>query len=298
MTALWLVLICLGAGMLVARVKHPEGLSLSLNWWMLYIALPALILEQITQVDLALDMLYPAIALWGLFLGAWWLTALVGRLRGWSRGQIGALVLTAGLGNTAFVGYPLIETLRGSEALGRAVLADQLGSFLVLSSLGVVVAALYAGHRVAPAQLLRRVLVFPAFIALIAAFSLRTVGGLPAPLLDVASRLGATLTPLALFSVGMQLQLRLPGNEAGLLAWGLGWKLLLAPLLIWGVAVAIGVPSVSYSVAVLQGAMAPMITAGIMAQQHGLAPGLASRMVGIGTLISLLSVPLFSYILP
>lgn len=298
MSALWLVLICLGAGVVVARLKHPEGLSLSLNWWMLYIALPALVLDQITRLAWSPSMLFPAAAMWGVFLGAWALIALVGRWRGWTRGQIGALVLTCGLGNTAFVGYPLVEALRGTDSLGTAVIADQLGSFLVLSSLGVIVAALYAGQHIAPRQLAKRVLLFPAFIALMAAFALRGLGGLPAPLAEVAARLGSTLTPLALFSVGMQLKLKMPGNEAEPMAWGLSWKLLLAPLLIWGLASSLNITGEALSIAVLQGAMAPMITAGILAQQHGLAPGLASRIVGIGIVLSLITVPLFHHVLP
>lgn len=297
MSALWLVVICIGAGAIAARFRHPEGLVPGLNWWVLHVALPALVLQQIILLEWSNDLLFPAVAMWLVFAGAWLLISLVGRWRGWSRGQVGALVLTAGLGNTSFVGYPLIEALRGHDALGVAVIADQLGSFLALSSAGVIVAALYSGLRVHPAALAKRVVTFPAFIALVAALLLRQAGGLPPVLMEVAGRLGLTLTPLALFSVGMQLRLRASGHDLGPMLYGLGWKLMLAPLMIWGIAMAIGAPPVSGDIAVLQAAMAPMITAGILAQQHGLAPSLANHIVGIGILLSLVTVPLANYLL-
>jgi malate permease and related proteins len=50
-------------------------------------------------------------------------------------------------------------------------------------------------------------------------------------------------------------------------------------------------------VAVLQCAMAPMITAGMLAEQHGLDPPLANTVVGIGILTSLATVPLWNFAL-
>src|SRR5699024_2380549 len=145
----------------------------------------------------------PAVSLWLVFLGSWLVMALAGRLFGWSRGKTGALVLTAGFGNTAFVGYPLIEALHGHEALGLAVIADQFGSFVMLSTFGLVAAALYSGQRVKVFSILRRVLVFPAFWALLLALALRAAGEAPTILLELSQRLGVTLTPLALFSIGL-----------------------------------------------------------------------------------------------
>lgn len=297
LSALWLVIICLGAGALAARFHHPEGLAAGLNWWVLHVALPALVLQQILLLQWSHELLFPAVAMWLVFAGAWLLINLLGRSLGWTRGQIGALVLTAGLGNTSFVGYPLIEALRGTEALGVAVIADQMGSFLVLSSLGVIVAAVYAGQRVSAMDLLRRVAMFPAFFALLLALILRQTGGLPDVLMEVLGRLGQTLTPLALFTVGMQLRLRAVRHDLVPMLYGLGWKLLLAPLMIAGLAIAMGAQPATADIAVLQAAMAPMITAGILAQQHGLAPALANRIVGIGLLLSLLTVPLADYLL-
>jgi predicted permease len=47
----------------------------------------------------------------------------------------GCLILTAGLGNTSFLGFPIIEALYGQEGMKTAILVDQPGTFVVLSTL-------------------------------------------------------------------------------------------------------------------------------------------------------------------
>jgi hypothetical protein len=297
-SALLLVVVCIGAGALVARLPHPPGLVAGLNWWVLNIALPPLILLKVTALSWSIELLWPAAAMWLVFFGAWLTMAGMGRVCGWTRGETGALVLTCGLGNTAFVGYPMIEALRGDAALGVAVVADQLGTFLLLSTFGLVAAAWHAGTRVAPAAIARRVLLFPAFIALALAALLRLLDlQIPETLAPVLARLGDTLTPLALFSVGLQLQLHASWGDVGRMGAGLGWKMLAAPALVWAVLAWRGVSPPVADIAVLQAAMAPMITAGILAQQHGLAPALANRIVGVGIVLSLVSVPLVETLL-
>ena len=57
----------------------------------------------------------------------------------------GGLILVVGLGNTYFVGVPMIETFYGAPlkcSIGG--LMRQLGTYLVLSTLGIAVAALYS----------------------------------------------------------------------------------------------------------------------------------------------------------
>lgn len=298
MSAMLLVLVCMGAGAVAARLPHPPQLVTGLNWWVLNIALPALVLVSVTRLDISPALLWPAAGMWLVFGGAWLLLHGLGRAAGWSRGQIGALVLTCGLGNTSFVGFPLIEALRGPGALPLAVVADQLGTFVQLATLGIVVAALYAGSRPRAVEIGRRILSFPAFLALVAALMLTGFGiDLPGMLRAVLARLGDTMTPLALFAVGLQLQLRVVRHDLVPMLAGLGWKLALAPAAVWAMLTLADVRGQAFDIAVLQAAMAPMVTAGILAQQHGLAPRLASGIVGIGIVLSLATVPLWNSLL-
>jgi predicted permease len=296
--ALLLLAACLLLGVLAQRHgRAPRHLSAALNWWVMNIALPALVLDLVPRIHFEPQLWFLVATPWLTFGGAWLVFAAAGARLGWSRGRIGALILVAGLGNTSFMGYPLVEALRGREGLALAVVADQLGSFIMLSVGAVAAAAIYTGHRLHPAAVGRRVLTFPSFVALIVGVAAGHWGGWPAPVQDVMARLGATLTPLALFSVGLQLRWRVDRSQWRALSLGLGWKLLVAPLLCYGLGLALGVQGLVLVVGVLQAAMGPMISAAIMADQEGLEPPLANAVLGVGIVLSLLTVPLANALL-
>jgi hypothetical protein len=298
MEALLLIFVCLGLGMLVRRfASPPAGTVHGINWWVINVALPALVLELVPQVKVDPQLWFPVATMWITFFGAWGLFALLGRWLGWSRGRVGALTLVCGLGNTSFMGYPMMQALHGAEGLKLAVVADQLGCFPLLASAGVVVANLYAGHRPQPLAIIRRILTFPAFLALAVGAIAGAFGGWPALVDGVLAPVGATLTPLALFSVGLQFKFHLGERQGGALSLGLAWKLALAPLLSLALGLAAGVGGLVLTVGVLQAAMAPMISAAILADEHGLEPSLANTVLGAGIVLSLVTVPLANLLL-
>lgn len=298
MTALLLLLVCLALGMLVRRhAKPPHGIVHSLNWWVINIALPALVLELIPGIRFDPALWFPILAMWVVFFGAWLVFGLLGPRLRWSRQRTGALILVCGLGNTSFMGYPLLQALHGKEGLALAVVADQLGCFPLLASLGIIVASLYAGRDLKTGQIVRRILLFPAFLALLVGALAGMLGGWPDWVTGVLAPIGSTLTPLALFSIGLQFQLR-PGHRPWLAAaLGLGWKLAIAPMLVWLLGRAVGVHDLVLTVGVLQAGMAPMASAAILADEYGLEPALSNTVLGIGILLSLLTVPLFDHLL-
>ena len=298
MSALLLLFVCLALGVVVARfAKPPPGLAQNLNWWVLNIALPALVLDLLPRIHFNPQLWFLVASMWLVFLGAWLLFGLLGRRLGWSRGRIGALILVAGLGNTSFMGYPMIEALRGKDGLALAVIADQVGTFVALAVGGVAVTAVYAGRTLVASEVVRRILLFPSFLALLGGIAAGALGGWPEPVHLVLERLGASLTPLALFSVGLQFRLHLGRSQVGALGLGLGWKMLVAPLLCWGLGIATGVSGLVLTAGVLQAAMAPMISAAILADQYGLEPPLANTVLGAGIVLSLLTVPLANMLL-
>lgn len=298
MSAILLLALCLGLGVAMARnPRLPAGTPAALNFWVIEVALPALVLVEIPKLKFSSDLIYLAVAPWLVFLGAVPLFSLLGRAFGWSRGSIGALILTCGLGNTSFMGLAMVEALRGREALGAAVVADQIGTFSALSVGGVIVAAVWSGESPHPRLIVKRLFSFAPFLAFLAALLLRQIGTLPEEINAVLHRLGQTVTPLALFSVGLQLRLRGFGDHIARLATGLAWKMALAPLVVAGVAAILGLHGSAVAVGILQCAMAPMVTAGIIAEQHNLDPPLANLVVSVGTLLSMITVPLVSWLL-
>jgi predicted permease len=168
MSALLLLFVCLALGVVVARfAKPPAGIVPGINWWVINIALPALVLELIPKIVFDPQLWFPVATMWITFFGSWLVFAVLGSRLGWSRGRIGALILVGGLGNTSFVGYPLIQALHGKEGLTIAVVADQLGCFPLLASAAVLVASIYAGRTPHPGMIVKRILTFPAFVSLV-----------------------------------------------------------------------------------------------------------------------------------
>lgn len=298
MSSFLLLIACLLLGVVAARVMHPPPqLAAALNWWVITIALPALVLYVVPRVALTRDMWFLVAAMWVVFLGSWALFGVVGRLLHWSPARIGALTLAGGLGNTAFVGYPMIEALHGEAGLALAVVADQVGCFLMLAVGGAVVTATYSGARVSAVAIARRVLLFPAFIALLVAIAAGAAGGWPASVESIFHRVGDTLVPLALFSVGLQVHGRFAPGQAVATALGLVYKLVLAPLLVLALGVAAGIGGLTLTIGVLQAAMAPMVSAAILAEQYDLEPRLANLILLLGIFISFVSVPLIDWLL-
>ena len=299
MSALLLLSVCLLLGVLMRRYGDPPAaLAPSLNWWVVQIALPAMVLELIPRLHLDPNLWYLVISQWLVFLGAFLLCRFLGRRLGWSNARIGALTLVCGLGNTSFMGYPLLEALRGPEQLALGVVADQLGCSVMLSLGGVMVGVIYAGQAATPAAVAKRVLLFPAFVCLIIGLLVGQLGGWPSQVESVLHRIAQSLAPLALFSVGLRLKLQLARHQWLPVGVALGWKMALAPVVMWSLGSALGVSGAILSVAVLQAAMAPMISAAILAEQFQLEPDLANAVLGIGILLSLVTVPLWSMVLP
>lgn len=302
-----LIFLSLFIGFLLKRShRFPSNSAIALNSFVICISLPAIILLKIPKLiittQLNLSLIIPISMAWIFFALSWGLFAYLGKKRNWSKARTGALILTAGLGNTSFVGLPLLEALYGKEALPWGLLIDQLGSFLVLSTVGLIVAAQYGhprdGIRRSP---LKQVLGFPPFIALLAA----TIFGLnhfqfEGISSDVLARLGSTLIPIALVAVGFQLKL----SRAILkrywkpLSFGMLFKLFLAPAVLTLIYyLATGEISYITKITLLEAAMATMITSAVIATDFGLDEELANLMVGVSIPLSLVTVPLWDYFL-
>jgi len=293
-----LIIVCLLAGMLLRWTgRFPEATPAALNGYVIHVALPAAALLYLHSIPFEPKMVMTPLMPWLLFLLAWGFFALLGRLLQLPRRTVGALILLGGLGNTSFVGLPMIEAYYGKELLGVGILADQLGSFMTLSTLGVLVASLYSSGSPSLRDMPRKVLFFPPFQALVLALILRP---LPYPEWSVLvlRKLADTVSPLALVSVGFQLRLT---SLAGLklrLAAGLGFKLLLAPaLLSFCYLGLLGLRGPAIQVTLFEAAMAPMITAGIVAIDHDLDPPLATMLLGIGIPLSFVTLALWSLLL-
>jgi predicted permease len=293
-----LLILCFIAGMVLRRLRRmPDNAPATLNSFIIHVSLPALTLLYIHELHFSGDVLLVALMAWivfGLSAAFFWS---MGRWLQLPRPTVGALMLVGGLGNTSFFGLPMVEAYYGASGLGTAIIADQLGSFFVLSVLGITVAGIYSSGRPTAAEIVKRIASFPPFIALAIALLL-----IPLEYADwftvLLKRLGDTLAPLALLSVGMQLRLGHVAEHKRNLALGLAFKLLLAPLAIWLLYVQIiGAQGLPIQVTIFEAAMPSMITAAIVANEHDLDPELSNLMVAVGLLLSFITLTAWWYLL-
>ncbi|HCM41676.1 MAG: transporter [Bdellovibrionales bacterium GWB1_52_6] len=297
MSNLILVIVCLLAGVLLRTSRRlPATTPAALNGFVIHLSLPAATLLYLHGLKFDMNMLLPVFMAWILFILGALFFRVAGKALGWSIGTVGALILTGAMSNTSFVGFPLLLVLYGPEALKVGILTDQPGSFLVLSTLGLLTASLCSSGEFLPKEMLRRILNFPPFYALVAAFLLSSTQ-YPPVVTELLEKLSATLVPLSLLSVGFQLDFRLKNlsRYSTELMFGLAYKLLLGPLLIALFFVGLlGAHGQTIEITIVQAAMAPMITGAIVANEYELEPGLAHLMIGIGIPLSLLTVPLWA----
>lgn len=290
------VLILLLLGVAIGQFRWlPDGTPRLLDAVVIRFALPGLIITVLPGIELGAELAVPVLAAWGttalLAALVWLATAPLGL----SRTVRATLLLVVPLGNTSFLGFPAVSALLGASHLPAAVVYDQLGSFVALVTFGTFVAGRAgAGPQPSIGAVVRRVATFPPFLALLVAVIGTSAGGLPGPVVEVAEVLGATVTPLAMLAVGSRLQLSGGSWMPGLLTLGLGLRLVAAPAAVLGVATFVGGSGTVWETSVLQAAMPPMVIAGVLAADADLDAVLASRLVAVGVLASMASLPLWA----
>ncbi len=287
----FLIVICLSLGVILQKVKSfPENGHSTLNFFVLYFALPSMTFLNVPLIEWRFELLALCFVSWISFLLGYLFFSFLGKRFNWQKETIGCLILTAGLGNTSFVGFPVIEFVLGKSALRYALLVDQAGTFLVCSTFGLVVAFKFNNKNLKHSEILRRILIFPPFISFILAFFIGLIGwrvsGIPALILE---RFSLLLAPLALISVGLHMKMNDVKKYWDFLGLGLLFKLIIVPCVIFFVFKIIPVPKDIFNVIFVESAMAPMLTASIVAINEGLQPKLASLMVSVGVPLSFIT---------
>ena len=301
MSNLILLFVCLIIGIVLKKSKIiPDNFHTSLNAFVINISLSAFSLYYISKIELNSSVIYPVLVVWiGIFAAILFFAGL-GKIFGWKSSLIGALIMCAGFGNTSFVGIPLIQAMYGEEGLKTVMYVDQPG-FVALSTVGILVANFYSGSKDSLLKHLSKILKFPPFIAFVVALLLNIFSiEIPKDFDEVLMKLGATTVPLALVSVGSQMQWKKIEKKEGFhLFIGLLFKLVLLPLLILVIYKYIFHQNGDViDICILEAAMAPMITAAIIASAHDLEPKFCNLMVAVGIPLSILTVGIWHLLLP
>lgn len=262
---------------------------LILNQFIIYVSLPAVILMQVPKLTFSFDILIPTIVAWLVMGISALIVIFISKLLNWNNEVTGSLMLVAILTNSSIMGIPIINAYLGERALPYVLIYDQLGTFIALATYGTFVTAYYSSKSSINSKVIvQKVLTFPPFLSLIIALCFLGVE-FNSLITNVLSNFAATLVPVALVAVGLQLQFKVPKDEIQPLTIALIIKLILAPIIAYTICYAFGWLNLAGITSIFEAAMAPMITAGAIASIAGLAPRLSTAIVGYGIIFSFLT---------
>ncbi len=255
-----------------------------------FILFPALLFSSLATAPLdnpALPRLAAAVM---LALGVAWAALLITkRLRGWSAGRFGAITQGVLRFNT-YLGLAAVGSLFGKDGLALAalMLALMVPTVNVMS-----VWALTAERGVSVRGLLLPIIKNPLILACVAGALVNLSGlGLPGGTDRLLSLLAAASLPLGLLCVGAALKPRELGGEIPALGWNSAARLLVVPLLAYGVALVLGLPAMETTILVLFFALPTAPTAYVLTRQLGGDSHLMAGIITLQTLLAAASLPL------
>lgn len=197
------------------------------------------------------------------------------------------------IGNTGFLGVPMLTALLGDAAVGPVVLV--LGCDLVV--FGTLIVVIITGSRGggrgprAVVNALRGLTRNPMLISIALGFAWAATGWpLPEVAVDFLVLLGAAATPGALFAIGASLADK-SAERLGAAVWLSFAKLLLHPLAVAVAALVIfGVDPFAAGVMIAAASLPVAGNTFILAQHYGVAPQRVSATILISTAVSIVTV--------
>lgn len=216
----------------------------------------------------------------------------VPRLVGVKKESRGVYSFMGAFGNVAFMGYPILRALYGSDAVFYAALIG-IPFNLLAFTVGVRMLGGTAGFD-------WRDLFNPALVAsLVSVVIIFLPVSWPQPVMEAVNYLGDMIVPLSMIIIGASLgEQRLRDVFTSRRAYAFApVKLLIAPVVIWAVMRLIVDDPLLLGIVTVEAAM-PSATVGVMLSiQYGADERLASQMVFVSTVLSVLTIPLVCWLL-
>lgn len=286
-----LIVFCVIAGMIFKSTKsiHPDAHK-GINTWILYLALPAVSFKYLPKVEWSKEMLFPIFSTFIIAIGSFFFMKFYSKAKNYSERSRRTLELASGYSNTSFIGFPLITAFYGEKYLSIAIICDQT-MFLCLSTLGIIAALKGRGNNtgtISSKFILKRLFTFPPFLGCISALILSQFINLDfaEPFFD---KLAATVGPLALFSVGLQLKFNGWRKLWSQISMSMLYKLMIAPAVVILLALVIGVKGDIAKISIIEAAMPTLVTSSIIAEQFKLNTKLTNLIIGISIIVGFIT---------
>ncbi len=282
------------------RLLRPGGLDADVTRRVLtslvyYLLLPALVIQVLWKAPLGLSSFGIAASAAVGVLVCILLSTLICRSCRHDGKITGAVVLAASFPNATYMGLPVLESLYGDVGRSIAIQYDLFACTPLLLTVGILIARIYgqSDNQVPLWQSLLRVP--PLWAALFGVLINLSGIAMPGALEQWMEMLAAGVIPLMLFSLGLSLRWdtidrsRLPTVIPIVML-----QLIIAPLVVWGVAHGVGLEGVVLTGTVMEAAMPSMVIGIVLCDRYGLDTGLYAAAVTLTTLLSLFTLPVWS----
>ena len=285
----------IGLGYLAGRTGFftPEATA-ALTKFVFYFALSAMLLRFSANLNLSDVLDWPFV--WAYLIGTsavYLVATAVALIRKRGIEEAAVEAQCAAIGNTGFLGVPMLALLFGPEAIGPVMLVLAV-DLVVFSSLIVILITGHRDGRISPRVLGTVALGLvknPMIVSIVLGFAWSATGvPLPGPVNQALTLLGAAATPGALFAIGASLA----GKSAERLSVA-GWlsfcKLVLHPAAVALMALTVfTIDSFSAKVMISAAALPVAGNVYILAQHYGVAPMRVSASILVSTALSIFTV--------
>jgi predicted permease len=262
----------------------------------LYVLTPALIFKSMYFTSIEVQQIIKIavhVAILTLILIV--LIIILARIFKYPRGMERALILGGSFKNTGNYGLPIVQFAFGAEALAVAT-AFFVSEIFLMYTLGVFIAA---GGTDQWKEALVRVLKMPPIYAIIAAWLLRYGNiEIPAYAWQGLDLLAAAAIPVMLLSLGAQLAAAKVTKITGVIMLGSGIRLLVSPIIAFGLAILMAFDNLTLAVLVLQAATPAGVVTTLFAIEYDTEPELVAMITVITTVMSFFTISiLIGYLL-
>ncbi len=283
-------MIVLGMVMLRTGIVRRQDVQV-LNTLIITVGMPSLVFLAVWRSSLTAEVLKIPILANITVLSCLLIAYLISRYLRMSRTTAGAFIIASGFGNTAFLGFPLVISVFGSESLVYAVFYDQFSTGLLGLSLGAGIAAWYGKGTTNGGDVVRNIIRFPPVWGLILGFLLQGFA-LPDFLVKSLEYLSALVVPLVMISLGMSLRTTDVGRYLPVVSAAAIIKLIISPLVLLLAARALNVTAIPYQVSLMEASMPSMMMTLSYAIKYELDVDLTASIILITLLFSIVTIPL------
>ena len=303
----------LGSGVLLGWVLGrflPKTVPVLIGHFLFWVGVPVSIITFLHHADLSGAIWIAPVMAWvAILLGAglaWsWIKLQTFRhsadasnkpsqasLKSWSKPTQGSFLLSAMVGNTGYLGFPITLTLIGEKYFGWALFYDMLGTTIGAYGLGILLAARFGSETASYRQLVQALLQNPALWSLCFGLGFRQI-----PLPEVVQRslqgFAWSAIALSLVLIGMRLSQLDSWSNLRQASVSLSIKMLLVPLVLGFSLFQLGITGPPQLVIVLQMAMPPAFATLVIAEVYDLDRELTVTALAVGSTGLLLTLPIW-----